>query len=409
MGIDAGGTGSTSGSYDQLGYSVLMNTYGDSLGYLNPNPPTELTGKMTYKKKTYDMNHAGGTTNTFSTTAVALRAIAEGTEVTMTPEIADGTLDTGNWLWDTGETTRELTVTANKSRLYRVTYTNADGVKSEQVFSIAVKGDCFASRVTPSITYNGDTRSGVSTATVVKDSTVTLSISNPDGYGNYKWSNGKTTSSITLKVDQDTTLVGSFVNQGGRTNSVTFKLLVTDEALVADNSRKVELGNYYIRHRYTNTYLVNRGDSAVLLSMPITQELKYDYMWYIYHTTAATYDLISLADSTAMTNTGTMKARTFKPHRIVYAKDCDYCAFSNSSKQYWVVDTNNNILYGTTTTLSDFEWELIPVPGVPTRIENATSSPSESDANIYDLSGRKLPGVPRSGVYIKDGKKFHAK
>jgi hypothetical protein len=328
----------------------------------------------------------------------------------MTPEIADGTLDTGNWLWDTGETTRELTVTANASRLYRVTYTNADGVQSQQVFSIAVKGDCYASKLTPSITYNGSTRSNVNASTVVKGSSVTLSVSAPDGYGNYRWSTGSTNNSITLTVDKDTTLVGKYTNQGGRESSVTFTLLVTDEALEADNSRKVELGNYYIRHRYSDTYLVNRGDSAVLRAMAITQDIKPDYIWYIYHTTAATYDLISLADSTAMTNTGTMKARTFKPHRIVYAKDCDYCAFYNSSKEYWVVDADNNILYGTTTTLNDFEWELIPVPGLsePSGIESIPSSASDATrSNIYDLTGRKLPAVPRRGVYIQGGKKYN--
>lgn len=411
MGIDAGGTGSTSGSYDQLGYSVLMNTYGDSLGYLNPTPPTELTGKMTYRKVTYDMNHAGGTTNTYSTVAVSLRGIAAGTEVTMTPEIADGSLDTGNWLWDTGETTRELTVTANESHLYRVTYTNADGVKSEQAFSIAVKGDCYASKLTPSITYNGTTRSNVKAATVVKGSSVTLALSAPDGYGNYRWSTGATDASITLTVEKDTTIEGKFTNQGGRASSVTFTLLTTDEALEADNSRKVELGNYYIRHRYTGNYLVNRGDSAVLSAMPITENIKPDYMWYIYHTTAATYDLISLQDSMAMTNTGTMKARTFKPHRIVYAKDCNYCAFYNSSKQYWVVDADNNILYGTTTTLNDFEWELIPVPGSfePSGIESISSSVPATDESIYDVSGSKLTAIPERGIYIKGGKKYNAK
>ena len=47
MGIDAGGTGSTSGGYDHLGYSVLMNTFEPQLRPAN-EVPTELSSLMEY-------------------------------------------------------------------------------------------------------------------------------------------------------------------------------------------------------------------------------------------------------------------------------------------------------------------------------------------------------------------------
>jgi hypothetical protein len=47
MGIDEGGLGSTSGGYDHLGYSVLMNTRNEQL-CPEAKIPTELKGQMEY-------------------------------------------------------------------------------------------------------------------------------------------------------------------------------------------------------------------------------------------------------------------------------------------------------------------------------------------------------------------------
>lgn len=47
MGIDEGGKGSTSGGYDHLGYSVLMNTRDEQLCPAE-KVPTELSPKMEY-------------------------------------------------------------------------------------------------------------------------------------------------------------------------------------------------------------------------------------------------------------------------------------------------------------------------------------------------------------------------
>ena len=155
MGIDEGGKGSTSGGYDHLGYSVLMNTRDEQLCPAD-SVPTELTGQMEYsatltaalipsltqeKKRglvnSRVTNHTelGALVNTYSTTKAAL--LPKGKTLRLMPQLPEGEEDTGKWQWNTGETTREITVETGWSYIYRVTYTNANGVQSQLAFSIA--------------------------------------------------------------------------------------------------------------------------------------------------------------------------------------------------------------------------------------------------------------------------------
>ena len=160
MGIDEGGQGSTSGGYDHLGYSVLMNTRDEQLCPAD-HVPTELTPKMEYSGtlntnlipsltqersrglvsgKVISHNELGGLVNTFTTNNNT--TVPTGQTLTLLPQLPDGEEDTGLWQWNTGETTRDITVQTDKSHIYRVTYTNARGIESQLSFAIAVKGDC---------------------------------------------------------------------------------------------------------------------------------------------------------------------------------------------------------------------------------------------------------------------------
>ena len=243
MGIDGGGAGSTSGGYDHLGFSVLMNThdvqlcpaeqvpteltplitYGGSITTnLIPSLTQEKTRKLVVNKDIYH-NELGGLVNTF--TANNKTGVPAGTAITLKPQLPEGEEDTGNWLWNTGETTRELAITADKSYIYRVTYTNQHGVKSQLAFSIAVQGDCTPCVLTPSVTYNGETTSET-TVNVLYGKTCQLSVAPQCGWGTYKWSDGKTTQTITtaaIRTAKDYTVV--YTNQGGATTSQTFHLV----------------------------------------------------------------------------------------------------------------------------------------------------------------------------------------
>lgn len=245
MGIDAGGMGTTSGGYDHMGYSVLMNTRDVQLAPAD-QVPTELSPRMEYsgaltaniipslsveKKlgnvqgKLIDHNELGGLVNTF--TPNNHTCVPRGESVKLMPQLPEGEEDTGLWQWDTGEKTRDITVNTDRSHIYRVTYTNGNGVKSQLCFAIAVEEDCVPTAITPSVTYNGKTITGVDTIGIVYGERVTLTANPACGWGTYKWSTGQTTQSITTPaVVEPSTYTLYYTNQGSAVSTCTFHVNV---------------------------------------------------------------------------------------------------------------------------------------------------------------------------------------
>lgn len=224
MGIDAGGQGGTSGGYDHLGYSVLLNTR-DSMA-LPHQAPTELQACMEVGGKTILHNELGMLTNTYATTPLAQRGVAPGTIITLSPTLPEGTEDTGMWRWDTGQSTRQLTIVADASRIYRVHYINASGVESEQSYAIAVLGDGQPTTLTPTIQIAGTSTAGTE-ITVDYGTTVTLHLQPAAGWGECEWENGRKTADITLNtLTRDREITGCFVNQAGRRCYATFHITV---------------------------------------------------------------------------------------------------------------------------------------------------------------------------------------
>lgn len=246
MGIDGGGMGSASGGYDHMGYSVLMNTRDVQLAPQEA-VPTELTPKMEYSGGITDniipslslekelgnvdgnvISHSelGGLVNSFQVTTNT--CLPKGQTVRLMPQLPEGEEDTGMWLWNTGETTRDITVSTDRSFLYRVTYTNANGVESRQSFSIAVQNDCTPTYITPSIVYGNTTYDNCDSLTVMYGSTVTLNAVPACWGGDFQWSSGQRTESVTtaplLSPRQYTVF---YSNQGTGMSSHTFKLGVT--------------------------------------------------------------------------------------------------------------------------------------------------------------------------------------
>ena len=244
MGIDGGGEGSTSGGYDHLGYSVLMNTRDEQLCPAD-KVPTELSPKMEYSGtlntnlipslaqertrglingKTILHNELGGLVNTF--TANNNTTVPAGQTLTLMPQLPEDEEDTGLWQWNTGETTRNITVTTDRSYIYRVTYTNTRGIQSQLCFSIAAKGDCTPDGLKPSVTYNGKTTES-DEVYVLYGKTASLKANPTAGWGTFKWSTGSTAQSLNtpaIKKDQDISV--TFTNQGGATTTQTFHIHV---------------------------------------------------------------------------------------------------------------------------------------------------------------------------------------
>ena len=218
-GPDGGGQGSTSGGYDHLGYSVLMN-YRDHKATAE-EVPTLLAPKMVVGNDTLSHNELGGLVNTFKTNNNT--GVAKGTVIQLLPQLRNGSEDSGQWQWNTGETTRNLTVTANESYVYRVCYTNKHGVKSYLCFSIAVQGDCEPTPVEVSATYNGVT--ATDSITIFYDDAITLKAASKDGFGSFAWSTGATNSNITVKnLRNDTLFTVAFKNQGGAISYDTIRV-----------------------------------------------------------------------------------------------------------------------------------------------------------------------------------------
>ena len=269
MGIDGGGLGSTSGGYDHLGYSVLMNTRDVQLCPAD-QVPTELTPKMEYSgavssslipsvgqertRKLVDgqtiyHNELGGLVNTFQINNNT--TVPKGQTLKLMPQLPEGEEDTGRWTWNTGETTRDITVSTDRSYIYRVTYTNKNGIESQQAFPIAVAGDCVPDVLTPRITY-ADKTTEATTVDVLYGKSVTLAAIPSVGWGTYKWSTGDTTQSITtpvIKNDQEISVV--FTNQGGATTTQVFHIhvlmaipyIIVDETTTEGSEIVVEQGS----------------------------------------------------------------------------------------------------------------------------------------------------------------------
>ena len=400
MGIDAGGQGATSGGYDHLGYSVLMNTFGENNTngkYLNPNPPTELTPQIKSGTRTINHNELGGLTNTYQTTAVNNRAVAPGTVLTLSPCLPEGETDTNQWLWNTGETTREITITANQSYIYRVAYTNQQGAKSELCFSIAVQGDCHDCKIVPSITYGG--KATETDVIVVKSgSSVTLSISAREGFGNYLWENGRTSQSITLtNIKESQTVRGCFQNQGGRQTWQTFHIYVNDYE--TDPDRTAEAGNYRIHHIPTDTYLTNNGDSVDFA--PLSEDGSRQ-IWSIDRPLSGKTNFMSLSDSLYMNKAGAMVKVKTRPHRILFAQGTDYCTFANTDNQYWYINDDQNLVLGQQTILFEYPFELLPVTDDELTPIESISDQDSSQLTYYTLNGMRIDRPQRGVTIVKD-------
>ncbi|MCQ2095250.1 MAG: alginate lyase family protein [Bacteroidaceae bacterium] len=264
MGIDNGGLGSTSGGYDHLGYSVLMNTRDGIAG--KDEIPTELTGQIEYGGKTYKQTDAGGLKNTYSLTPVNERGVSPGTEVRLHPMLPEGVTDTGKWQWETGETSRDITVSADRSRLFRVTYTNEHGVESHLAFSIAVKGDARDARVITSIEYDGKTMDGTD-ITVMYGSKVKLSVHERGDWNDYAWDNGSTEREITIQqIANDRDVDCYVITQSGRKQLVTFHIKVMKiRPDIVVNGTTIENTPSYIA----------RKDDDIVLSPSVGEPLGY--------------------------------------------------------------------------------------------------------------------------------------
>ena len=269
MGIDAGGTGATSGAYDHLGYSVLMNTRTTQL-CPEDQRPTLLTPRMVFDGKSIDHNELGGLRNTYI--AQSTQPVAKGKTVTLMPQLPEGEEDTGLWQWNTGEQTKDITIQADRSYIYRATYTNKNGVKSEQMFSIAVEGDCTPSATNGSIYANGELV-GDTVATVYYGDKLSLSANESFGwYAAIEWDNGQTGNTANYgHITTERTIQAYILSQGERKEPVNFHI-----HLKYLEPRIIKNGTVY---QDTTRMVVSSGDVVTLQPYVPTTVGQVSYQW----------------------------------------------------------------------------------------------------------------------------------
>ncbi|MCM1313134.1 MAG: LamG domain-containing protein [Bacteroides sp.] len=268
-GTDGGGGnyGQTSGGFDHLGFTTLMD-YRPAI--TADKAPVILSGQIVYNGETLDQTNLGGLK--YNYVAGKTKAIpAEGT-VTLVPILPEGVSDNGSWKWETGETTKDITVNADHSYVYRVHYTADNGVVSSQAFSIAVAGDCNPDVLYPEITIDG-TIYADTVMNVLYGESVILYAGNTTGWtDDYQWSNGKTGSVIVIpNITSDRTYTVHYTNQGGNVSAKNFHLKVINgvQNIIVDNNE----------NKNCSEIMVNPGQS-VELTLTVPETMSYgEYTW----------------------------------------------------------------------------------------------------------------------------------
>ena len=253
-GTDAGGGnyGQTSGGFDHLGFTTWLD---DRPAITSDMAPVVLSGKMVYNGETLEQTNLGGLK--YNYVAGKTKAIPAGGTVTLIPILPEGVTDNGSWKWDTGETTKEITIQTDHSHIYRVHYTADNGAESTQSFSIAVAGDSNPDVLYPEITVDGTIYQDT-VMTVLYGSSVILYAGNTTGWtDDYLWSNGKKGNLIVIpNITSDRTYTVQYTNQGGSVTlkNFTIKIISGVQSIVVDGKT----------YKNQNKVMVNQGQNVQL-------------------------------------------------------------------------------------------------------------------------------------------------
>ena len=247
VGIDGGGGNysQNSGGFDHLGFSTLTS-YRPAIGEAEGITP--LSGDIIYQGQTLrNQTNLGGLKYKYEAGST-LAIPADGADITLVPQLPEGAEDSGLWTWNTGQTTRQITVKADRSYLYRVTYTAPNGTQSHQSFAIAVSGDADPDAFTAEMTLDGETTQQQE-VTVLCGSTARLRVTPATGWtGDFLWDNGVREAEVGVpSLVTSRTYTCQYANQSGAVSEgrFTFHVVpalqtidgtVTDEAYVLEGT-----------------------------------------------------------------------------------------------------------------------------------------------------------------------------
>ena len=288
-----------SGGFDHLGFSTLTSW---RPAVELPQAIVPLSGDIIYKGETYkNQTNLGGLK--YNYTVEASRAIpADNDEIRLIPQLPDSETDTGKWEWNTGETTREITVRADHSFLYRVTYTASNGTKSQQSFAIAVCGDAPADPMTQEITISGEITRDTTTQVLV-GSNLTLYAGAVTGWtDDYQWDNGATLATINIpNITTSRTYTCQYANQSGAVSTGNFYIDVVPalQRLYIDGSATQDTS--------TETF----PGSRVVCSLQIPQQMQPESVTWQDGTVGTDYIIEDIQEPITCTATYMGKEYTF--------------------------------------------------------------------------------------------------
>lgn len=331
LGVDGGGGdyGPNSGGYDHLGFSKLTST----LPAIDPEKaPLSLNAKIAVDNFTEQKNYVS--------------EVTPGALVKLIPELPEGTAGDGTWLWETGETTKELEFAATSSGVYRVTYTSAAGIASRLTFFVQVYGDCFPEIIVPSVTTGGTTYED-SVVTVLYGSSITLKIARSMSWSesrfakSIQWNNG-TTNSLECTIDNirsSRTYWVKYTTPGGYVKRINFQINVS----LIDPALKV--GSEAVQK--TNTAFINAGQQVELRPTVATGRGSGTWLWSD-GSTASTLLLENVQKTVSPSVVYTYDGVEYPLGYTIYVKtnnkpmeEGDYFIKDASSGQYY---TNNGTL-----------------------------------------------------------------
>lgn len=211
-----------SGGFDHLGFSSLTN-YRPLISEADAITP--LGGDIIYKGVVYkNQTNLGGLKYKYQ--HEASRAIpADGADITLVPQLPTGVEDTGLWQWNTGETTRQITVKADHSYFYRVTYTAANGAQSTAAFAIAVSGDAPADPMRQEITQEGVITRDDNIQVLMGSNLILYAEASTGWTDDYLWDNGKKSTITTVpNITTSRVYTCQFANQSGAVSNGRFHI-----------------------------------------------------------------------------------------------------------------------------------------------------------------------------------------
>ena len=331
VGVDGGGGNysQNSGGFDHLGFSTLTS-YRPAVS--GQEAITPLYGDIQYKGVTYkNQTNLGGLKYKYD--SGPSKAIpADGADITLMPQLPEDAEDSGLWIWSTGETTRNITVKADHSYIYRVCYTADNGARSYQSFAIAVCGDAKPDLVSYEITANNETVSDT-TVTVLCGSSVKLKVSPTTGWTNdYLWDNGTKASSVTINtIMSSRTYTCQYANQSGAVSQAVFKINVVS-AMPTIN------GNEFIGSQ-AETQVLTGSTVTLGLSIPDAADPE-SVIW----SNGSTGTSVTMTDvQTDLQITATYLGQTFSYNIFVKDTNHSYYAMLTAEKGYQIVTSDEQL------------------------------------------------------------------